>query len=97
MAYYSNDLWKDFQSMFPEHTKTVPRILIWSVILIIDLIIGAMVVAHFDLFALRIMVGNMTLGDNFSRALALLVMIGVSGGLFLLESVIWTTFLRLFR
>ena len=36
-------------SLFPEQTKTVPRILVWSVIFLLDLILGIGAAAYFGL------------------------------------------------
>ena len=36
-------------TLFPEQTKTLPRILIWSIIFMADLILGILAAAHFGL------------------------------------------------
>ena len=38
-----------FRSLFPEQTKTIPRILVWSSILLLDLILGVLGAVHFGL------------------------------------------------
>ena len=38
-----------FRSLFPEQTQTVPRILVWSVIFLLDLILCIGAAAHFGL------------------------------------------------
>lgn len=46
---YSNIL----TSLFPEQTRTVPRILVWSIIFLLDLSIGIGAAAYFGLLQFR--------------------------------------------
>lgn len=39
-------------SLFPEQTRNLPRILVWGVIFLIDLVLGAFAVYRFDLLEL---------------------------------------------
>lgn len=65
-------------SLFPEQTKTLPRILVWSVIFLADLII--------------VIGGAFSLGllDDFSKVTSVLLGI-VCFGLFWLQGKIWST------
>lgn len=70
------------KSLFPEQTKTLPRIIIWSFIFLIDLMLVAF--------------GTFYLGFEFSKWLIVVVFIG-SVFLFWLQGYIWSTILKLFR
>lgn len=85
MAYYSKDMWKDFQSMFPEHTKTVPRVILWSIVLLVDLIGVTVLAVHWGILE--------AVSPKLSPFL-------IGAGVFLvfwLESLIWKAFLKIFR
>lgn len=76
---YSNIL----TSLFPEQTKTLPRIMIWSIIFLADLIAVIGGVFYFGLL------------NPFSKITAgLLIVICV--GLFWLQGVIWGAITKLF-
>ena len=85
MAYYSKDMWKDFQSIFPEHTKTVPRIIVWSIILLADLVCVTVLAFHWGIL------------DAMSPKLAPVLIVAGMLLLFWVESTIWKAFLRIFR
>ena len=38
-----------FRSLFPEQTKTIPRIILWSIIFLLDLILGVVVAFRYGL------------------------------------------------
>lgn len=67
-------------ALFPEQTKTLPRILVWSVIFLIDLIIGVMIGFRYEL-----------LGTKLSTFLLLAAVVGV----FWLQGYLWGIFLKL--
>lgn len=71
-------------TLFPEQTKSLPRILIWSVIFLIDLIL--------------VVGGAFYLGllPSTSKLTGILLLVVVIG-LFWVEGFLWSTFLRLFR
>lgn len=69
-------------TLFPEQTKTLPRILVWSVIFLIDLIITVAAGSQLGLFSLR---------GGF------LILLAALFGLFWLQGHLWTLFRRLFR
>lgn len=69
-------------TLFPEQTKTIPRILVWSLIFLADLILVAVGAYRFDLL------------DSGSHALLLLA---VLLGIFWIQGQIWQTCLKLFR
>ena len=70
-------------TLFPEQTKTLPRILVWSVIFLLDLI--------------AVIGGAFSLGlmDSASKITGVLL-IAVCVGLFWLEGVIWGAVRKLF-
>lgn len=78
------------RQLFPEHTKTVPRIIAWSVILLLDLLLGAVVVW-------KLGIDLPELHRKMELLLQGAVLLGVSAGAFLAESLLWRTILRLFR
>ena len=70
-------------SLFPEQTKTLPRILIWSVIFLADLI--AVIGGAFYYGFL----------DSFSKVTALVLFL-ICVGIFWLQGVIWGAVTKLF-
>lgn len=88
MAQYQN-LGDDLSSIFPEQTKAIPRIIVWSIIFIIDLGLAAFLAFQTGLIDLL----DGKLGSLLVTGLTLIV----AGGLFWAESLIWKTILRLFR
>ena len=89
MAYYGKEMWKDFQSIFPEHTKTPLRVVIWSILILIDLVIGGFVA-----FSCGFADNGYTKTDT---TLFVIVLAAVAIGLFTVETVIWKAILRIFR
>lgn len=89
MAYYGKEMWKDFQSIFPEHTKTPLRVVIWSILILIDLVIGGFVAFSCG-FA-------QTMPSKNGATMTTIVLAGVAIGLFTVETVIWKAVLRIFR
>lgn len=69
-------------TLFPEQAKTIPRILVWSLIFLADLILVAVGAYRFNLLG----TGNYTL-----------LLLAVLLGIFWIQGKIWQTFLRLFR
>ena len=70
-------------TLFPEQTKTLPRIIVWSVIFLADLILVVAGAAHLGVLA-------------WGKLGVLLVTAAVFA-LFWLEGFLWNTFMRLFR
>lgn len=68
--------------LFPEQTKTIPRILVWSLIFLADLILVAVGAYRFDL-----------LGSGSHTLLLLAALLGI----FWIQGQIWQTFLKFFR
>lgn len=68
-------------TLFPEQTKTLPRILVWSVIFLIDLIVVVSAGSYLGLLS------------GWSTVLVLAALFG----LFWLQGYLWSTFRRLFR
>lgn len=78
-------------TLFPEQTKTLPRILIWSVIFLIDLSLGVFAAIHFGLLR----------PENYNgiRDMMIPVALLVTGivVVFWLQGIIWGAITRLFR
>lgn len=77
-------------TLFPEQTKSVAAIVIWSIILIVDLIIGGVV--QFNCY-----IDLPHMFYNMERMLNSGMLLIVGGGLFLTECFIWNTIARLRR
>lgn len=88
MARYQN-LGDDLSGMLPEHTKTIPRIIIWSIIFIADLILAAAAA-----FRLGLLLPE---SSSLEELLYLGFLFAVAGALFWVESFLWNVFRRLFR
>lgn len=78
-------------TLFPEQTKSLPRIIIWSLIFLADLIIGVVLAVHFGLYQF----------DSYSNQTAMLLgailpILGIIG-IFWLQGVIWGAIMKLFR
>lgn len=76
-------------TLFPEQTKTLPRILVWSVIFLIDLMIGAYCIYRYDLLA---WCSNQA-GTTLAYGIFFLVVVGV----FWLQGWLWQKLMGLFR
>ena len=74
-----------FCALFPEQTKTPTRIVVWSLILLADLILLVAGAMYFGILSL----------ENFSRGAALLLILTVA--VFWLQGVIWGAVAKLFR
>lgn len=78
-------------TLFPEQTKTLPRIIVWSIIFLVDLILGVVGAIRFgllqpDKFSNQT---TMMLGDG----LLIIAIVGV----FWLQGVIWFAIAKLFK
>ena len=78
-------------TLFPEQTKTLPRILVWSLIFLIDLTVCILGAFHFGLFQFE----NYS-NSNQTTLAGLLLILGILF-LFWLQGVIWSAFTKLFR
>lgn len=84
---YSNIL----TSLFPEQTKTVPRIIVWSIIFLLDLILVIGGAAY---------LGWLEFGSYRSRdamALVSVVLVALTAGLFRLQGAVWYAIVKLFH
>ena len=70
-------------SLFPEQTKTIPRIIVWSIIFLFDLIMGVVGAMHFGLLQPERF--NNSNAMILGAGLLILAIIGV----FWLQGVIW--------
>ena len=82
---YTKDRWKDFQALFPEQTKTVPRTICWSIILLLN-------VAAVCLLTIR-----WNLADFIDYKLLPILIIAAVFFLFWLEGFIFYRIRNLFR
>lgn len=71
-------------SLFPEQTKTIPRIIVWSIIFLLDLI--AIIGGAFRL-------GLVSFGSKIGTVLLLAAVVGV----FWLQGFLWTGAMKFFR
>lgn len=78
-------------TLFPEQTKTLPRIIVWSIIFLIDLILGVWAAVHFGLLQF----GSYRTSNQMYLAAALLIA-GIVG-VFWLQGVIWGAIVRFFQ
>lgn len=74
-----------FKSIFPEQTKTVPRIIIWSVIFLVDLIAVCVLAVRWGIF------------EIMDMKTAPLVIGAVAIFLFWLEGFVFYSIAKLFR
>lgn len=77
-------------TLFPEQTKTIPRIIVWSIIFLFDLIIGIVGAVYFGLLQL----GNYRSSNEMMLAAGILVVAIV--GVFWLQGKIWYAIAKLF-
>lgn len=78
-------------TLFPEQTKTIPRIIVWSIIFLLDLTLVVFVAMHFGLLELGQFnsLRNMTLPG--------LLLLAVLFGIFWLQGFIWYSIVRFFQ
>ena len=70
-------------TLFPEQTKTIPRIIVWSIIFMFDLIIGIVGAVYFGLLQF----GNYRSSNEMMLVAGILVAVIV--GVFWLQGKIW--------
>ena len=78
-------------SLFPEQTKTLPRIIVWSIIFLLDLIL---------VIGGGVYLGWLEFGSYHSQNTMKLVsagLIALAVGLFWLQGVIWGAIVRFFQ
>ncbi len=78
-------------TLFPEQTKTLPRIIVWSIIFLIDLTVCIVGAFHFGLFQFE------NYSNTTQTALASLLLILGIILLFWLQGAIWGAVTKLFR
>ena len=78
-------------TLFPEQTKTLPRIIVWSIIFLADLTIGIFGAAHFGLIGFE----NYSNQNQMLLASTLLIL-GIIG-VFWLQGIFWGAVVKLFR
>ena len=78
-------------TLFPEQTKTIPRIIVWSIIFLLDLVLVVFGAIHF---------GFLQLGQfNSMRDLTLpgILLFAVLFGIFWLQGFIWFSIVKFFQ
>ena len=78
-------------TLFPEQTKTLPRIIVWSIIFLADLTIGIFGAVHFGLISFE----NYSNQNHMLLASTLLIL-GIIG-VFWLQGIFWGAVVKLFR
>jgi hypothetical protein len=78
-------------TLFPEQTKTIPRIIVWSIIFMVDLIIGIVGAVYFGLLQF----GNYRSSNEMMLVASILVAAIV--GVFWLQGKIWFTIVKLIK
>lgn len=78
-------------TLFPEQTKTLPRILIWSIIFMADLILGILAAIHFGLLK----IGNFNSSNDMMLG-SLLVLAAILA-IFWLQGKIWFGIVNFFK
>ena len=71
-------------SLFPEQTKTIPRIIVWSLIFMLDLILGVVVGVQFQW---------LQSGSKLVTALLIAAIVGI----FWLQGAVWYGIAKFFR
>lgn len=89
MPYYTDERWKDFQSAFPTLTKSLPSVLIWSFVILIDLVIAAVIAERFDLLT--------TGGYGIDAAMNIVAVGGITAVLYFVENYLYKQIRKLFR
>ena len=75
-----------FKAIFPVQTKSVTSIVVWSIILLIDVVLVAVCAFHFGIISL----------ENFSKWTVALILVAVLV-VFWLQGVLWSAIEKLFR
>ena len=73
-------------SLFPEQTKTLPRIILWSIVFLLDLILGIGGAAHFGLLE----------PSPHSKLISVLLIAAIIG-IFWLQGAVWYGIVKLFH
>lgn len=71
-------------SLFPEQTKTIPRIIVWSLIFMLDLILGVVIGVHFRW---------LQSGSKLVTALLIAAIVGI----FWLQGAVWYGIVKFVR
>lgn len=83
MPYYSNDAWKEYQSIFP--AKTVLGVILWAVATLADIIVAAVVTFNLGIF------------DRFGFNVEILILCLIALGLYGLERLLLKIFQNIFH
>lgn len=78
-------------TLFPEQTKTLPRIIVWSIVFLLDLILVVGYAVHLGLLQFE----NYTSMNQMFLPVILLFIVLLA--IFWLQGFIWRIFMKLFR
>ena len=78
-------------TLFPEQTKTLPRIIVWSIVFLLDLIL---VVGYAVRFGLLQFENYTSMNQMFLPVILLFIVLFV---IFWLQGYLWSIFMKLFR
>ena len=78
-------------TLFPEQTKTIPRIIVWSIIFLLDLVLVVFGAFHFGLLQF----GNYT--SMRQMTLPGLLLLAVLFGIFWLQGFLWFGIVKFFK
>ena len=78
-------------TLFPEQTKTIPRIIVWSIIFLLDLVLVVFGAFHFGLLQF----GNYT--SMRQMTLPGLLLLAVLFGMFWLQGFLWFGIVKFFK
>ena len=78
-------------TLFPEQTKTIPRIIVWSIIFLLDLVLVVFGAFHFGLLQF----GNYT--SMRQMTLPGLLLLAVLFGVFWLQGFLWFRIVKFFK
>ena len=79
------------KTLFPEQTKTIPRIIVWSIVFLLDMILGVVGAVYFGLLQPEKFNGN-----NQAKLGVLLLIVAIVG-VFWLQGVIWFSIVKVFQ
>ena len=75
-----------FAAIFPVQSKSIASIIVWSIILLADLVLAVVCSVHFGIISL----------ENFSKWSVILILVAVLV-VFWLQGVLWGAVIKLFR
>ena len=78
-------------TLFPEQTKTLPRIIVWSLIFLLDLIVGIGGAMYFGLIPID------KIANKTQLMICVCLLLAAIVGIFWLQGVIWFAIVKLIK